>query len=143
MHPNNAELVRVYTRRPGTRIEDRSPLAPGQNKFEVVVEAEAGSVKNNDNSDWTIEITAIDLSAGNSPNANGTFAQSKNGKFDGPDPTNPNALTRWPDFTHPFTVTVSNPTALAGHLLKYHAVMYGNSGQILSFAESDVFALLP
>lgn len=47
---HHAEVTRIYTRQTDGLVEDLSPLTVGEDTFEIVVEAEAGSVKYNDQS---------------------------------------------------------------------------------------------
>jgi hypothetical protein len=158
---NNAEIVRVYTREFGGTIEDLSPtVSTGTHQFEVIVEAEAGSVRANNDSSYTITLTAFDITAGQSaavsisPTMNpGVLNQRfRNTSADLPSVGTPavtgaSNITPWPTYEQKFviTLTAAQAQAAVGHVCQYTAKLQtpsGSSDPILSIAQTKLFAFV-
>lgn len=129
-----ARLVRVTTRALGGAVPSETPLAAGNgNKFDVVVEGLAGRLLSTTGQPYSLEIVAFDVTAGCNPHSErNNFTQRRLEQFDGVD--------GWPNKLAIFTVTLNDPAAVQGHLLRYHAVLLSAS-QIASFVESPLFLL--
>ncbi len=144
MNPNGVEIVRVYTREFGGTIADTTPHVTAPTfHFQVVVEAEAGSVKQGDGSPYRFAIEAFDLTTGNKPP--GAFSKVANGYFTGGPPP-----AGWPAHSEVFTITLTaaEATAVEDHILRYVASLVtpppgpGVTPQIVSFAESPLFIVV-
>jgi len=61
MHANDVEVVRVYTRRPGSMVADQT--FPAAQNFELVIECEVGATKFGDGGSYRIGFVVRDLSA--------------------------------------------------------------------------------
>jgi hypothetical protein len=128
-----ARLVRVTTRALGGAVPSETPLAENGTKFEVVVEGLAGYLLSTTGQPYSLEIVAFDVTAGCNPHSErNNFTQKRLEQFDGVD--------GWPHKLAIFTVTLNDPAAVQGHLLRYHAVLL-SAGQIASFVESPLFLL--
>jgi hypothetical protein len=128
-----ARLVRVTTRALGGAVPSETPLAENGTKFEVAVEGLAGHLLSTTGQPYSLEIVAFDVTAGGNPHSErNNFTQKRLEQFDGVD--------GWPNKLAIFTVTLNDPAAVQGHLLRYHAVLL-SAGQIASFVESPLFLL--
>jgi hypothetical protein len=133
MNPNDAEVVRVFTRQGSGGVPDYTPnVTNGSHSFQVVVEAEAGTVLGNSSQPYQLRIEALDITAGDNPGTpfSKTVAQQLS------------SANGWPQKTEAFTVTLT-PAQIAArkdHILKYYAVLL-SSNDIISFAESPLFIL--
>jgi hypothetical protein len=128
-----ARLVRVTTRALGGAVPSETPLAENGTKFEVAVEGLAGHLLSTTGQPYSLEIVAFDVTAGCNPHSErNNFTQKRLEQFDGVD--------GWPNKLAIFTVTLNDPAAVQGHLLRYHAVLL-SAGQIASFVESPLFLL--
>jgi hypothetical protein len=158
---NNAEIVRVYTRELGGTIEDLSPtVSAGSHQFEVIVEAEAGSVRANNDSSYTITLTAFDITAGQSAAAsisatmnpatlNQRFRNTSANLPSAGDPTvsGANNITAWPAYEQRFVITLTAAQAAnaAGHVCQYTAKLQtplGSSDPIVSITQSKLFTFV-
>lgn len=141
MNPNDVEIVRVYTREYGGTIADFTPhiSVTGGGSFEVVVEAEAGSVQQGIGAPYQIAIEACDLTTCSNPPA--PFDQSHTGSF------NPGAFPAgWPAHAEVFTITLTAAQAalVRDHIFRYVAYLRTpTTGKplIVSFAESPLFVV--
>jgi hypothetical protein len=129
-----ARLVRVTTRALGGAVPSETPLAAEHgDQFDVVVEGLAGRLLSTTGQPYSLEIVAFDVTAGCNPHSErNNFTQKRLEQFDGVD--------GWPNKLAIFTVTLNDPAAVQGHLLRYHAVLL-SAGQIASFVESPLFLL--
>jgi hypothetical protein len=140
MNANDAMLTEVATAQSGSTVEDNAPNAPASGSFDLIVEAVAGSAVGNAGAPYTLQISAIDLTAVSQPWPAVAVAQA----FD--------AATGWklsgsgPDYecTQTFPVTVPGGAGgpLAGHTLQYVASLVSHGGQIVSIIQSDPFVLV-
>ena len=80
MGPNDVGIVRVYTRRPGAPVADETFSA--KEKFEVVVEAEAGQAILDSGAPYSICIVVRDLTTSTTE----ISYTCKDGDFRDPDP---------------------------------------------------------
>lgn len=140
-NPNDADLVRIYTREAGGTIAATTPhVSTGGHSFEVVVEAEAGSVIGGSLQPYTISLVAFDLTAGANPGA--PFSTSTAGQhFDNVSGN----ISVWPSYEERFTITLTaaQATAVANHVLQYTAALVsGGTNPVTSFAQSPLFILL-
>jgi hypothetical protein len=130
----NARLVRVTTRASGGSVPTEFPLTRADSThFDVVVEGTAGRVLATTGQPYSLEIVAFDITAGANPHSERNhFTQRRLEQFD--------AVDGWPSKLATFTVTLDDPAAVQGHLLRYYAVLTSGS-QITSFVESPLFLL--
>jgi hypothetical protein len=129
----SARLVRVTTRAFGGAVPSEVPLAAGGNRFDVVVEGLAGRLLSTTGQPYSLEIVALDVSAGGNPHSErNNFTQKRMEQFDG--------IDGWPNKLAVFTVTLNDPAAVQDHLLRYYAVLL-STNQIISFVESPLFLL--
>jgi hypothetical protein len=130
---NNAKLVRIATRALGRHIPNKTPLANGANRFEVVVEARAGDVLGSSGQPYGLRISALDLTTGTNLHcAANNFSQQRMERFDD--------AHGWPDKVATFTITLNHLLAVQGHLFRYYAILT-SPNQIVSFVESPLFLL--
>ena len=156
---NDAELVRVYTRNNGGYIADYSPtISVAPYRFDLVVEAESGTVRYNSGAPYIIAISAFDLTAGASATAlSAEFTKSINLFFrEYPaDVNGPGASAAaiaateiaWPAYRQRFTIqlTAANAPNAVGHVFKYTVVFRtppGVGDPVLSIAQSPLFILV-
>ena|SRR6266571_1159457 len=140
-NPNDADLVRIYTREAGGTIAATTPhVSIGGHSFEVVVEAEAGSVLGGSSQPYTISLVAFDLTAGANPGA--PFNVSTAGEhFDAVSGN----ISVWPSYEEKFTITLTaaQAAAVTNHILQYTvALASGGSNPVTSFAQSPLLILL-
>jgi len=150
---NDAEIVRVYTRAFNGGIEDRAPdLTVGGNRFEVIVEAAAGSTRDNDGSPYTVSITALDITAGqsaavlappmNPPTLSQTFRT--NSASLPPVPPGASNISAWPGYEEKFVIslTAAEAALVVGHVFQYTAVLQATGDPIISITQSPPFTLV-
>lgn len=143
MNPNDVEIVRVYTREASGLIGDMTPhlnAATGFT-FDVVVEAESGTVVTGSGAPYAIRIDAFDLTTGNAP-TQPIFSQTHNGNF---------IVGPWPSHREIFQVPLplaADRTAVRDHIFRFVASLVtpppvgGAVPQIVSFAESPLFMII-
>jgi hypothetical protein len=135
MNPNDARLVRIYTRKQGGVVSDETPIGGtvgNAAQFEVVVEGEAGNTLGGSGQPYQLRISAIDLTDVNNPeSAQNDFTQDANAAFQPPD---------WPQFRKVFTVALNNVPAVRNHTLKYMATL-NSANEVDSAIESELFSL--
>ncbi|MGW6904571.1 hypothetical protein [Streptomyces sp. NPDC054940] len=133
MGPNDAQVVRVFSREPGSPISDVT-LDPGQNG-EIVLEAEAGRTLHQNGGRYTVTLVVRDLSDGSAIPVTG--ATVVRGNF---------LDANWPGLAARFTFTMSDVTlkAHAGSIAQaYGSVVYGTGEPGATFALSQPFQILP
>jgi hypothetical protein len=130
----NAKLVRVTTRAARGGLPSEAPMTgAGGNRFDVVVEGTAGNVLTTTGQPYSLEIHAFDITAAANPHSDrNDFTQRRLEQFD--------AVDGWPRKVATFTVTLNDPAAVQGHLLRYYAILT-SANQIVSFVESPLFLL--
>jgi hypothetical protein len=131
---HGARLVRVTTRALGGAVPSELPLGAGdRNQFSVVVEGVAGRLLSTTGQPYSLEITALDVTAGANPHSDhNDFTQRRLEQFDGVD--------GWPNKLATFTVTLNDLVAVQDHLFRYHAILV-STNQVVSFVESPLFLL--
>lgn len=130
---NTARLVRVTTRALGGGLPSDTPLSAATNQFDVVVEGRSGCVLGTSGQPYGLRISALDLITGTNPNSmRNNFSQQRTERFD--------SAHGWPEKVATFTITIDDPMAIQGHLLRYYAILT-SANQIVSFVESPVFLL--
>jgi hypothetical protein len=130
---NNARLVRVTTRALGGGLPSETPLSATRNQFDVVVEGRSGPVLGTSGQPYGLRISALDLITGTNPHsAYNNFSQQRMERFD--------SAHGWPEKVARFTVTLNDPMAIQGHLLRYYAILT-SANEIVSFVESPLFLL--
>lgn len=132
MGPNDAEIIRVYTRQAGSQVADDT-IDSGSNA-EVVIEAEAGSALFSLQAQYHIGLFVLDLITGQQINFTTPLDAGQLGK------------PRWVNPASQFTYSITSAelTQHKGHLCRAHAyVLIGGSQFDASFAESPVFLVLP
>jgi hypothetical protein len=134
MNAHSARLVRVTTRAFGGAVPSETPLGTGgANRFSVVVEGLAGRLLSTSGQPYSLEILALDLTAGCNPHSGrNNFTQKRLEEFDGVD--------GWPGKTATFTVTLNDLAAVQDHLFRYYAILV-SANQVVSFVESPLFLL--
>ncbi|MEV6666759.1 hypothetical protein [Streptomyces nigra] len=138
MGPNDAQIVRVFSREPKGAIADITldPKTDG----EIVVEAEAGDTLHDGQGKYTVTLALRDLSDGTAVLAQVAGAAQPGlveGSF---------GDAHWPDLPGRFEFVVSSAELQAhkGHLLQaYATVLYGNKKIGATSAISPVFQVLP
>ena len=137
MNANDAELVRVTTRRQGGSVFDRNPILGTSGNFagfEVAVEGEAGDVLGDSGARYELRIEAFDITSGTNPhNESNQFTQSVQQSF--------SAADGWPRMVKVFPVALNDVLAVRGHLLKYYASISGEGWEVFSCVESLPFIL--
>ena len=163
---NDANLLQVYTLKFNGLIEELDPdiksSTPGaDHKFDVIVEGEAGDVRENNSSHYTLTLTAFDWTAGQSAATSvgaamnpATIASPLNQSFfntkpplppDGGLGGNVDNNNPWPAYAQKFTIelTDAEATNAAGHVFQYTAVLQATgSDPIDSIAQSPLFILV-
>jgi hypothetical protein len=126
--PNDAEVVRVFTKEPGGTISDETlSVSAG---FDVAVEAEAGSAIHGSQAGFETNIVVRDISA------NDNIAATPAGGVSGQ-----TAGAAWPNQAQTFAFTVAS-AALAGRENHIGQVLaYLRVGQDSSFETSPLFML--
>jgi hypothetical protein len=143
VNANDAQLIEVLTAQHGSTIEDNAPNspAPGQaaaTSYDVVVEGNAGNVIGNSTGQYTLTVTAIDLTtmAPAAALSVGPLTQAFNTptwKPNGPDDY---------DTQQSFTVTVPAGNPFKGHILQYVASLVSANDQVVSILQSEPFTLV-
>ncbi|MCD7443940.1 hypothetical protein K4B79_37745 [Streptomyces lincolnensis] len=135
MGPNDAQIVRVFSREPGAAIADTT-LNP-QKDGEIVLEAEAGRTLHAQQGAYRVTLVVRDVSDGSvipvvgSGEVKGQFEQNGQG---------------WEKPSQPFTFTLSSNVLSqhAGHLAQaYGSVLYTSTEPGATFAVSPMFMILP
>jgi hypothetical protein len=140
VNANDAALTELATAQSGSQVEDNAPNAPAGSTFDLVVEAVAGSVIGDEGLPYTLQISAIDLTAVTPPLTPFTLSQAftaANGwKLSGSGPDY--------ECTQVFPVPVPGGAGgpLAGHVFQYTASLVNTGGQIVSIIQSDPFVLV-
>lgn len=145
MNANDARLVRLYATETGGEVEDNTPTAPGSGtappatSFDLLLEAEAGQNVGSSGIEYSLDIVAYDVTAGdNEPALNPTIPAQK---FNAGDTgsvwkqSGTNFVSR-----QRFPITV--PNAQQGHTIRYTATLVSKNRQIVSFIESAPFVLV-
>lgn len=133
MNPNDARLLRIVTQSCQEEGLDETPLADGATRFEVVVEAAAGSVLGRSGQPYWLRIDALDLTGGANPHSSmNNFSQQRYEAF--------TADFGWPKRIARFLVTILDINAVDGHLFRYYAIL-SSTNNIQSFVESPLFLL--
>ena len=136
MNPNEARLVRIYTRQLNGVVADETPIGDTAGiaaQFEVVVEAEAGATLGGSLQPYQLRISAIDLTDVTNPNSGANnFTQNANAAFD--------PAIGWPQFRQVFTVLLNDVPAIRNHTLRYMATL-NSANEVDSAIESDLFSL--
>jgi hypothetical protein len=147
MNGNDARIVRLFTARTDAVVEDNTPNAssPIATRFDLILQAEAGSVLGDSGANYTLTIIAINddtvlpepgldptgspfheewsLDDGWKPSGN-DFVKTGTGESDG--------IVR-------YTITI--PEGLTG-AFHYNARLISNNFQVTSFAQSNPFILV-
>jgi hypothetical protein len=132
MGPNHAEIIRVYTREPGSTIEDLT-LNSAANA-EVVVEVEAGRTIFDTGARYRTGLVIKDLETGGSVPFSPAPASGSL--------TDPPWDTQADSFT--YTIAAGDLAGHAGNLCRVYAyLLVGVKDFDASFAESPVFLVLP
>jgi hypothetical protein len=140
VNANDAALTELATAQSGSLVEDNAPNALRGNSFDLVVEAVAGSVIGDGGQPYTLQISAIDLTAVTPALTPFTLSQAftaANGwKLSGSGPDY--------ECTQVFAVPVPGGAGgpLAGHVFQYTASLFNTNGQIISIIQSDPFVLV-
>ena len=132
MGPNNAELVRVFTRETNAAIADTT--LPVSADFDVVVEAKAGSAIHGTGAAFCTNIVVRDITA------NDDIPPSPAVGFGGAMHTH-----AWPNVDHQFVYTVptANLVGRENHLCQVLAFLrVGITNPYVSFAVSPLFLLI-
>lgn len=137
MHPNDVELVRVYTREPGGTIADETiPHVPAGTEVEIVVECEAGTAVMGLLSPYTLRVYVRDLMehheidwhndptlGGGAPPYEGALADAS-----------------WPALPAKHVISATTANFNKGHVYNVLAVLTVGA-DIISFAESQMFVI--
>ncbi|MEV6170992.1 hypothetical protein AB0L99_22505 [Streptomyces sp. NPDC051954] len=138
MGPNDAQIVRVFSREPKGPIADLT-LDPTKDA-EIVVEAEAGDTLHQTGGKYSVTLVVRDISDGTAIPATVAGAPQPNevkGSF-----TDAN----WPNLAAGFDFVISSATLQnhRGHLAQaYGSVLYGTGKPGVTFAVSQPFQILP
>jgi hypothetical protein len=137
---NDATLTALTTAQAGSKVSDTAPNAPASTRFDLILEAVAGSALGSSGAHYTLAIAAMDLTTVTQPWPTRTCRQAF-----GPD-------SGWarsgpgPDYqctqTFPITVPGGPGGPLAGHVLQYVASLVGHGAQIVSIVQSHPFVLV-
>jgi hypothetical protein len=137
-HPNDAELTELYTTETNVDVENDEPNAGGISAtYDLRLQAVAGDNIGDSGTTYTLLINCIDESlaepapAGMSP---GSLPQA----FD--------AVNDWvranDNFVKEQRFEITVPAGVGGHLFRYVATMVSDNGDVVSFIESNQFALV-
>lgn len=135
MGPNDAQIVRVFSREPGGDVADAT-LNPKKDG-EIVLEAEAGGTLHGQEGSYRVTLVVRDISDGSVVPVAGSGVVT--GQFH-------KAGQGWEKLTQKFTFTLSSNTLgqHAGHLMEaYGSVQYGATEPGATFAVSPTFMILP
>jgi hypothetical protein len=129
MGPNNAELVRVFTRQTGAVIADIT--FPSNLAIEAIIDCEAGSAIHDTGARYEIKINVIDFSAMRSIVRSAIVAAGSLGD------------AGWPKQAQQFMFPLPAPGALnEGHICKIFASLkVGIANPYASLAESPLFLI--
>jgi hypothetical protein len=132
MGPNHAEVIRVYTREPGSTIEDLT--LDSSTNAEVVVEVESGRTIFEAGARYKTGLVIKDLETGGSIPFGPAAASGSL--------TDPPWDTQADSFT--YTIQAGDLAGHAGNLCRVYAyLLVGVKDFDASFAESPVFLVLP
>ncbi|MGW1215552.1 hypothetical protein ACWD5F_38565 [Streptomyces sp. NPDC002499] len=135
MGPNDAQIVRVFSREPSGKIAD-STLDP-QKDGEIVLEAEAGRTLHGQEGSYRVSLVVRDIDDGTAIPVVGSGVVQ--GHFLTPG-------EGWTDFPGVFEFTLSSAVLSqhAGHIAQaYGSVKYGSTEPGATFAVSPPFLILP
>lgn len=129
MGPNNAELVRVFTRQTGGVIADMT--FPSNIAFEAIIDCEAGAAIHDTGARYEIKINVVDFSAMRSVAKSAIVATGSLGDIG------------WPNQAQQFVFPILAPGALnEGHICKIFASLkVGVANPYASLAESPLFLI--
>jgi hypothetical protein len=141
VNANDAALTGLATAHTGSTLADSAPNAPAAGRFDLILQAAAGSALGNSGAPYTLTISAIDLTAV----TQGWPTQTLHQAFD--------AACGWalngagPDYQCTQTVAIPVPGGgpggpLAGHTLQCVATLTSRRAQIASIIHSDPFVLV-
>jgi hypothetical protein len=132
MTPEEAQIVRVFTRGVGTTVPDSTITLDAAKQFEVVVEAEAGQDLVGLGVNFTLTVDAFDFTRGENPkDLEPGFSKTVTAPFIA-------------QVTQLFTVTVIDSTNVKNHVFMYTAMLIAGSGAqtVASFAQSPLFTII-
>jgi hypothetical protein len=141
VNAHQATLTRLATAPTGSTAGHPAPNAPTAGRFDLIVQASAGSALGNSGTPYTLTISAIDLTAV----AQGWPTLILHQAFD--------AASGWelngagPDYQCTHTVAVAVPGGgpggpLAGHTLQCVASLISHDAEIVSITHSNPFVLV-
>ncbi len=137
MHANDAQIVRVYTKRKDATISDQT--YPSNQKFVITIEAEAGTQVFADAMDYHIRVVVRDLTGMSVVlDPNDPDAQLK-GRIRGAD-----QYWNTLDLTHDFPEVPAQGESKEGHVYQVIAhLTVGDVNPNISFAVSPLFCITP
>jgi len=116
------------------------------NSFDIIVEAEAGSVLGTSLAPYQLTLTAFDRTTGDLAAPAAKFTKSVAEAFN---PATFGNIGKWPNYESKFTValTAADAKALTGHVLQYTASLISpppgaGASNIVSFRDSEPFILI-
>lgn len=141
MNPDDAQIIRVYSRNRGSSVPESAINLDAGGNFEVVIEAEAGSTLVVNRVPFTMRIEGFDSTSANNPAGAGnpSFSQTvaaAQASFA--------AANGWPQKTTVFTVNVANLANVQDHFFKYTGILHtaGPNPTVVSILESPPFIIL-
>jgi hypothetical protein len=147
MNANDAQIVRIYMREVNETTADNSlAVTQGNNNFDVVVEAEGGSVIGVGLAPYQLSLTAFDKTTGDLAQPAAAFTINAAEAFN---PATFGTIGKWPNYESKFRVqlTQAQANALAGHVLQYSGSLISpppgtGAANIVSFHDSEPFVLI-
>jgi hypothetical protein len=141
VNAHDAALTGMAATHTGSTVADAAPNAPAAGRFDLVLQAAAGSALGHSGARYTLTISAIDLTAV----TQGWPTQTLHQAFD--------AANGWelrgtgPDYQCTQTVAVPVPGGgpggpLAGHTLQCVAALISHGAEIVSIIHSNPFVLV-
>jgi hypothetical protein len=141
VNANDAALTELATVHTGSTVGHPAPNAPAAGRFDLILQAAAGSALGNSGTPYTLTISAIDLTAVTQGWPTLTLHQS----FDGANGWKPGGTGQGYQCTQTFPVPVpgGGPGGpLAGHTLQCVASLVSRGAWIVSIIHSKPFVLV-
>jgi hypothetical protein len=142
MNANDARFSQLFVAGNNSKVEDNTPNESGGqpgNDFDLLLKAEAGGVIGDSGANYTLFITAYDVTAGTAEPDLNPFAAPKNENF--------NAANNWvasgDDFVKEEKYDINVGAGVTrGHVFQYTATMVSGNFEIVDIIQSNLFILV-
>jgi hypothetical protein len=142
LNANDARVTQLFVAVDGSLTQDDSPNETGGvagDKYDLLLRAEAGSALGDSEGDYTLAITAYNVSKGVAEPGLNPFTNPKAEEFDAANNWKPLGV----DFVkqEKYDITIPN-TVPRGDVFQYTAQLISDNFEVISIIQSDRFALV-